>query len=173
MTNSEVGSGRRGDEDGLGKGAPKFEKEGGNGDHGANNGWIDGGTKCKIGDASRAGGGISGDRTRDGGTCMVAKADGGEVVDKKESGPNGEVATAGFNCSVVGATGNVAQSSDEFSGTEFSRTEKERVFQKQIGQKVETLGFEVRSSLNGRGRGHKQIDCICGADESQSNEGIR
>ena len=141
---------------GLGKGEPKFEREGGNGDPGVNNGWIDGGTKCKIGDASRVSGGVSGDRTRDRGTGMVAKADGDKVVDKNESGQNDEA-----------VTGNVAKSSDEFSGTE-----KERVFHKQIGQKVETTGFEGRSSLNGRGRGHTQIYRIRGAAESQSNESI-
>ena len=40
------------------------------------------------------------------------------------------------------------------------RTEKKIVFDKQIGQKVETTGFEVGSSMDGRGRGHKQIDGI-------------
>ena len=166
--NSGAGSGRRGDKDGLGKGEPKFEREGGEGDPGVNNGWSADGTKCKIGDASRASEGVSSDRTRDGGTGMVAEADDGdEVVKKKESGPNGEAAPACFKCSLVGAIGNVAKSSNEFSGTE-----KERVFQKQIRQKVETMGYEVRRSLNGRGRGHKQIDRIRRAAESQSDEGI-
>ena len=42
---SGVGSGRRGDKDGLAKGKPKFEREGGDGDPGVNNGGIEGGTK--------------------------------------------------------------------------------------------------------------------------------
>ena len=86
---------------------------------------------------------------------MVAEAKGDEIVDKEKGGPNGAAAAAGFKGSVVGATGNMAEGGDEFGGTE-----KESVFQKQIGQKVEATGFEVRSSLNGRGRGHKQIDRI-------------
>ena len=54
---------RRRDEDSLGKGEPKLERKGGEGDPGVDNGWIDGGTKCKIGDASRATGGVSSDGT--------------------------------------------------------------------------------------------------------------
>ena len=41
---------------------------------------------------------------------MVAKADGDEIADKEESGPNGAAATAGLKSSVIGATGNVAES---------------------------------------------------------------
>ena len=54
----EEGRGRRFE----GKGKSKFKREGGDGDPGVNNGWIDAGRpKCKIEEASRASGGISGD----------------------------------------------------------------------------------------------------------------
>ena len=68
---------------------------------------------------------------------MVTKADGDEIVDKEESGPNGAAATAGFKSSVIGATRDVAEGGNKLGGTE-----KERVFDKQIGQKVETTGLE-------------------------------
>ena len=76
---------RRRDEDGLGKGEPKLERKGGEGDPGVDNGWVNGGTKCKIRDASRATGGVSSDGTSDGGAGVVTKADGDEIVDKEES----------------------------------------------------------------------------------------
>ena len=88
---------------------------------------------------------------------MTMKADGGEIVDKKESGPNGAAATADLESSVIGTTRDVAEGSNKLGGTE-----EKRVFHKQIGQKVETTGFEVRSSMDGRGRVHKQIDGIRG-----------
>ena len=111
----------------MGKGGPKFETEGGEGDPGVNKRRIDGGPKCNIRDASRASGGVSSDGTRDGGASMVANADGNKILDKKESGPNGAAATAVLKSSVVGATRNVAESSDEFGGTE-----EKRVFHKQF-----------------------------------------
>ena len=113
--------------------------------------------KCKTRDASRASGGVKSDGTRHGGTGMVTKADGEEIVDKEESGPNRAAATAGLKSSVIGTTRDMAEGSNKLGGTE-----KKRVFHKQTGQKVETTGFEVGSSVDGRGRGHKQIDGIRG-----------
>ena len=128
---------------------PKLERKGGEEDPGVNNGWIDGGTKCKVGDASRATGGVRSDGTSYGGASMVAKADGDKNIDKEESGP-----------SVIRATRDVTEGGNKLGGTK-----KERVFDKQIGQKVETTGLEVGSSVNRRGRGHKQIDRIRGTAE--------
>ena len=79
-----------------------------------------------------------------GGTGMVAKADGNEIVDKKESGPNGAAATADLKSTVIGTTRDVAEGSNKLCGTE-----EKRVFHKQIGQKVETTGFEVGGSWQG------------------------
>ena len=40
----------------------------------------------------------------DGGTGIVAKANGDKVVGKEESGPNGAAAIACFKCGVVGGS---------------------------------------------------------------------
>ena len=114
----------------------------------------------QVGDASRATGGVRSDGTRDGGAGMVAKANGDEIADKEESGPNGAAATAGFKSSVIGTTRDAAEGSNKLGGTV-----KKRVFDQQIRQKVETMGLEVGSSLNRRGRGHEQIDRIHGTAE--------
>ena len=61
----------------------------------------------------------------------------------------------------------MAEGSNKLGGTE-----KKRVFHKQTGQKVETTGFEVGSSVDGKGRGNKHIDGICRAAEGHSNKSI-
>ena len=79
---------------------------------------VDGGAEGKIRDTSRAGGGVNSDRTGDRGIIKVAKADGDEVVDKEESGANGEAATAGFERSVVRTAGNMSRGGHQFGRTE-------------------------------------------------------
>jgi hypothetical protein len=81
---------------------------------------------------------------------MIAKAEGDEVLNGEESRTNRGAGSSSLEGSVVRAAGDVSKRGNQLSGTV-----EGGVLQKQISEEIETASFEVRGSVNSRGRGHK------------------
>jgi hypothetical protein len=111
---------------------------------------------------------IGGDGLGDMGAKMITKTERLKVGNGKESGADGTAKGGGFKSSVVGATGNMRKSSNEFGGTI-----KGRVLNEQIGEEVEAAGLEVSGGMDSRGRRHKKFNGVRGAAKNKANEGGR
>jgi hypothetical protein len=96
---------------------------------------------------------------------MVAESEGVEVGSGEE-GRTDEVANGRrFDGSVVGAVRDVVEGRDEFG-----RAVKRGMLNEQIGEEVETTGFEVGSSLDRRSRRHEKFNGIRGAAEDKAGK---
>ncbi len=158
----------RRDRKSLGKGEPEIEGEGWDRKSGVNGRWIHSRAEGKIGDAGRAFADIVVNGAGDRGAEVITETKGLEMLNRKESGADGTAKGGGFKSSVVGATGNMRKSSNEFGGTI-----KGRVLNEQIGEEVEAAGLEVSGGMDSRGRRHKKFNGVRGAAKNKANEGGR
>jgi hypothetical protein len=74
---------------------------------------------------------------------MVREVKANKIVHIKKSGRDRGTNSSGFQSSIVGATGEMAE-----GGGQFSRTVKKRVFKKQISKRIEAAGFEAGCGMD-------------------------
>ena len=122
--------------------------------------------ESKIGNTSRAVGGVDGDLLRHRSAIMRTETKSSQVIDMKKSRAKSITNMAGFEGCVVSAGREMTGKSSK----QFSRTVKSSVRDKQIGKEVETTGLEVAGSMSGRSRRHGQLDCVGGATEGESGK---
>jgi hypothetical protein len=107
-----VGRGGGGRKSRLGKGEPEIERERRKGEPIVEGRRVDSRAKSKIRDTVRASRGVGGNSRGDGVAIVVAKTESDQIVDEEESRTNGDAAIASLKRSVVGATGDMAESGD-------------------------------------------------------------
>jgi hypothetical protein len=140
-----------------------------------NEGEVDGGTKVKIRNISTASDRVRGNGISNDGAKVITKAKANKMINGKEGRTSdGRANNCRFQRGIVGtACWDMTKSGDQFSGAV-----EERMFEEEVGKEIETVNFQIGSSMDSCGGRHTKFNGICGAtkgegDKSRASRGSR
>jgi hypothetical protein len=87
------------------------------------------------------------------------------MINRKEGRADGRGNDRRFQRGVVGTAGDMTKSGDQFSGAV-----EERMFEEEVGKEIETVNFQIGSSMDSWGSRHKLINGIRGATKREGDK---